>query len=1317
MPDSEKPKETEGSSGQLYHRLEGSEWRPAQGARNIGPADPNETLKVSVCVRPRPGSPELPDHAHWMATPPGKRRFLSVEEFGAKHGAGQQDLDAIARFAESHGLEVVDSSVPCRTVVLSGTADQLSRAFAVELRRYQGPRGAYRGFEGTVGLPEELAGVVTAVFGLDNRRLGRQNNGGDPSGYAPFIFGPSSVAQIYNFPPVPANINKQTIAVMEFLGGYGQTDINTTFANWGVSPVPTPTSVNVSGMNNYGANPQLDTEPMLDICVAGAVAPGVAIRVYWGSDETSANDWLDVVNAIIKDADLISVVTNSLVLADGDDSLVGSTLVTTLSGKFQALGTMGITVFSACGDDGARSSTTDGNVHVQYPGSDPWVTSCGGTTLSVGSTPPNMEWVWNDSTGATGGGVSALFTTLPDWQVGVVSQKMLKTNAVGRGVPDVAGNASINTGYPVVVDVGLGGMSESVNLCGTSAVAPLYGGLMAIINATLGQNVGFLNPTLYAFRDTVCQDINDQIYPGSPQDNSVPAGMNAAGTSLPPVTGYPSGPGWDACTGLGTIDGGALLAALQSVYRKDCQFILDRTEIGQDEVEATLTTTQPGVIANAFYVVVDGFDAAALGIVASDLTGTPAHNPTFTVSVAGISVVPTALLAEDTSLPPQPQRFTWVCEAQFDTASTPPQAFQPPPALPKPVTLSALMGGLTSPPVTIQLIANADPYELDGPTWWLSEDLRVFQVTTGGSLQGLPTVTLQQTAGGPRVDAPTFIKAVIAGFNADTTPPPNHPFDLISTDEQVSQVTLNEFNPSDSTTPVYNFGVARVRYQSTVASGKLRVFFRIFQAATTSTAYASDTYGSVSNSGVSMSGLIPVFGVDGANNVVAIPCFAEARVLDPTTLDQQTDDRNVALAGIPPASGGGVAYMYFGCWLDINQPAVTNAVPKSPVSADSANPWATGSQSVLDATSGKHQCLIAEISYDLDHVQPGETPASSDKLAQRNLAVVPSGNPGGPLAHRIPHTFDIRPTPATLPAGAPPDELMILWGNIPAGSLATIYLPEVNAADVLDLAAKIYTSRQLEFVDDHTLQCPTGGVTWMPIPQGTGANFAGLLTVDLPPTVRSGEGYTVVVRQVTDQTLVAGGPNALTSSAPAGNGARAISSAGERRVLGSFQISISVSAEEALLDSEESLLSIMRWIKQAKAPADRWSPVLDRYVAQIAERVQGFGGDPQKIPASPTGDWYRPPAGCGSLVVTFVDNAGGPVDDIADVFLQQLNLPDRREIRRWPTAVPLTVRDLLSADTGIYELQALPDHHKAVGRFVTIQDGQVTRVTLTLEPK
>ena len=348
-----------------------------------------------------------------------------------------------------------------------------------------------------------------------------------------------------------------------------------------------------------------------------------------------------------------------------------------------------------------------------------------------------------------------------------------------------------------------------------------------MINASLGQSIGFLNPTLYAFRDTVCVDINDQVFSGSPQDNSF------AGSP-----GYPSGPGWDGCTGLGRIDGSALLAVLQGVYQKDCQFIVDRTQIGKDEVSETLSSSAPGIIANAFYAVVDGFSASALGILKADLTGTPGTAPTFSASVSGMSVVATALLAEDVTLPPTPQRFTWVCEASFNTNLS---AFS---SVPIPVTLKASISTVSGSAV-IELVQEADPYELDGPTSWLSTDLRVFQMKTNGSLAGLPTVTLRNT-GSAQTDAPTFIKAVIAGFNANTTPPPDHPFDQISTDEQVSEVTLNQVDFATGL-PIYNFAVARVRYQAAAASSLVRVFFRIFQASTTSTAYEPQTYATVSN--------------------------------------------------------------------------------------------------------------------------------------------------------------------------------------------------------------------------------------------------------------------------------------------------------------------------------------------------------------------------------------------------------------------------------------------------------------------------------------
>lgn len=1177
-----------------YARLRGSERRPRPGARLLGPADPAERLTVMVRMRRRPGGPPLPDHAYWMGTPPGKRRFLTTDEFVANHGAAPEDLRRVAHFARRHGLTVAESSIAGRTVTLSGTVAQMSGAFAVEMGRYQTDEETYRGRDGFVHVPGELADIILGVFGLDNRRGGHHNAPGHPNGTTTLFGGPPQIAQLYNFPPVPAAIGSQIIGVIAMGGGWVESDIQNSLGGWGVVTAPTPVDVLVTGTNNPGVFPDRDSEVILDISTASSIAPGAAIQVYWGQGVAAQSpgvDWLTVLNRIITpaahDPPRPTVLTNSWVLASGDDADtlafdgVSAAQVTQISAAFQELAALGVTVFSASGDDGSRSNARvdPTKAHLQYPGSDPWVTSCGGTTIST--TPSFVEWVWNDDSfvtsdqQATGGGISAFFTALPPWQQGVVTQTSVNDGSTGRGAPDVAGNGNPNSGYLLTVDG-----KPSGPFAGTSAVAPLYAGLAALINASLGQSIGFLNPTLYAFGDTVCRDINDQLFPSSPQDNGVGA-----------VPGYPSLPGWDACTGLGVIDGSALLAALQGVFVKDCRFILDRTQFGKEEVAAA----PQGLMQNAFYVVVDGFNAAALGITKADLTGTPNAKPALTASFSGMNVVATALLAEDVSLPPTPQRFTWVCAASFPDLS----AFT---GLPRNVTLTAQIATVSG-HATITLVEAADPFELDGPVSWLSTDLRVFQMKTNGSLAGLPSVVLT-----PTTDAPTFIKAVIAGFNANTAVPPNHPFDLISIDEQVSEVTLDQ-NDSATGLPIYNFAVARVRYQSTVDSGFVRAFFRIFQAATTSTAYDTNTYGAFSDG--TMNGFkIPVFGVDGAGDVVSIPCFADARVAAGTALNMQHDASNTVPGGIKHDAGGAIVYTYFGCWLDINQP-MTNAVPLPPISPNSIGPFGSY-QSVLQTIRGQHQCLVAEISYDDDPVVVGETPASSDKLAQRNLAIVSSANPGNPASHRIPHTFDIRPTPK-LEFGVPVDELMIDWGNTPAGSTATVYLPGVNAASVLALATRMYSAHRLREADAHTLECEASGATWIPVPQGVARNFAGLLTIDLPATVRKGQAFTVVARQVTSDT----GARPLGRAAPV---ARI-----PRRVLGAFQVTIPVRTEDVLLEPEGRLLAIMRWIAEGIPAGDRWSPVVLRYIAQIADRVAGFGGDPSQILPSPTGSIPQPP--------------------------------------------------------------------------------------------
>jgi kumamolisin len=189
----------------------------------------------------------------------------------------------------------------------------------------------------------------------------------------------------------------------------------------------------------------------------------------------------------------------------------------------------------------------DKKPHVDFPASSPFALACGGTTLASSSKPgAPQETVWNEGAqgGATGGGVSNFFAK-PSYQANI-NVPAPASSAGGRGVPDVAADADPATGYSVFI----GGTEQVIG--GTSAVAPLYAGLVARLNQSLtgsGENpVGFLNPLLYALPNT-----------GGPFHDVV-SGNNDIYHDLGGE--YAAGPGWDPCTGLGSINGTQLLAAL-----------------------------------------------------------------------------------------------------------------------------------------------------------------------------------------------------------------------------------------------------------------------------------------------------------------------------------------------------------------------------------------------------------------------------------------------------------------------------------------------------------------------------------------------------------------------------------------------------------------------------------------------------------------------------------------------------------------------------------------------------------------------------------
>jgi len=505
-----------------YRIVENSERDLVPGASRVGPADPKESLSVSVRVRRKATAPALTDMRVLATTPHKQRTHMSREDFAATYGAAQSDLDKVAEFAKAHGLTVVESSIPRRTVVLSGTVAQINGAFSVELRRYQTAQETYRGFEGKVSVPPEVADIVESVHGLDNRQISRPlfRAAAAPQSTTPLT--PPQVAKLYQFPTNSAA--GQTIAILEFGGGYKPSDIASYFTNTVHMPVPAVSFVGVDGATNHFTGAGADTEVILDIDVAGSVAPGAKIVVYFAPN--TVQGFIDAITTAVHDAaNKPSVI--SISWAGGESGW--GTAIHNVSAALQEASILGVTVFVSSGDGGSGNPA-----EVLYPASDPWVGGCGGVTIENVSGSSFTEVTW----GGSGGGISNVFPK-PAWQSWVnVPTSVNPVGHVGRGVPDISGDADPNSGFELILNG-----SSTGPWGGTSAVAPFYAGLVAVMNAALDEPVGYLNPNLYAFNGTtVFRDVT--------------VGSNGL---------YNAGTGWDACTGLGSVFGTAMVTALTGV--------------------------------------------------------------------------------------------------------------------------------------------------------------------------------------------------------------------------------------------------------------------------------------------------------------------------------------------------------------------------------------------------------------------------------------------------------------------------------------------------------------------------------------------------------------------------------------------------------------------------------------------------------------------------------------------------------------------------------------------------------------------------------
>ena len=427
--------------------------------RRIAAADPNEILTVSVRVRRRPDAPQLPDLVALSLAPLGERKYLSREDFAKEYGASEKDLDAIEEFARANALEVVEVSIPRRTVVLKGTVAQMSKAFAVDLAMYETAEEKYRGREGTIYVPANIADIVEGVFGLDNRKMAQPNisskkkviPGG--SGQTTVPLTPPQVAELYGFPTPPQEFN-QTIGIFEFGGGYWFSDVQLFYQSVNL-PAPSITAISVDGQTN--APELLDTnteETLFDINVAGSAAPGAKLAVYFAP--WTQNGWVDVVTTAIHDTtnnpSVISISWGYAENQTGQGLEWSLDAIKAVNATFQEATAMGVTILVSSGDDGSNCEIDDRKAHVQYPASDPYVTCVGGTRITNVSGSNFTETTWSND-GVTGGGISDIFYPpnfpLPPWQNWVTIPGSVNDGHIARGIPDIAGNADPE-GIPTV---------------------------------------------------------------------------------------------------------------------------------------------------------------------------------------------------------------------------------------------------------------------------------------------------------------------------------------------------------------------------------------------------------------------------------------------------------------------------------------------------------------------------------------------------------------------------------------------------------------------------------------------------------------------------------------------------------------------------------------------------------------------------------------------------------------------------------------------------------------------------------------------------
>jgi len=714
-------------------------------------------------------------------------------------------------------------------------------------------------------------------------------------------------------------------------------------------------------------------------------------------------------------------------------------------------------------------------------------------------------------------------------------------------------------------------------------------------------------------------------------------------------------------------------AEIVRLSHRRCQLVTDRSTFSIDEL-ATGTTT----FEHAFYVHVDGFLPSELGVTTATPTAAVLQSLAPAVAIedgdapaTDINAVPAALHLEDPTLPAgvrQRVTFEYAVEISSDAAFPSPGTDLK--TLNVVATTSVDVHGTTRHwrcRGKVQLTRQANPFMLDGATHWLSMDVRVFRVRAGDDPFAITTPITNPTG---------YIQELLTAWNS--LPATGHPFASLSEDQHESALQLAAVEGGQ---PVYNFAVARVRYRGqSLPANNVRVFFRMFSTATTNMSFdANATYRSHADGGR----VVPLLGIR-SGDVASIPFFAVPRI-DTTTSSMEDQPEDAPNKKTLAATDGGESETYFGVWLDINQGI--GRFPLSPGMA--AGPFAAGSVlSIKDLINGRHQCLVAEVNFENDPIPQGVTPANSDNLSQRNLAIEGSDNPGGADSHTLALTFEIDPTwnvrgavklrqavplhqeriDAATGDDAESDAAEAREARATELKIARLATVDVKAAADLRRALdkerleRVWGTPQVAFrppMHAHAAEpvlnwirpdelmidwggLPSGATALLYIPELRASDTLELLSrrwADRGVSLVDDHTLSIPVTGMSHIPIPALKPGALAAlltvqlpeSVRKGqtfivtvNQVSTISD----RIVGSFELRIPVGGAENFLAAEKRWLAVLKDTVRSRPTDHRWTPVLRRLVDIVACRVRGFGGNPEEIPPSPKGYDPTQPVPC-----------------------------------------------------------------------------------------